>query len=115
MGDMDFSAWNEKAKRLIEKECAADQRAKADAGKYQPSLVPTQIIKDIAEVRAYGNCKYGDPNSWRSVKAQRYIDALGRHYIAMIEDSLAIDEESGLEHYKHVACNIAFLCELLKK
>lgn len=35
-----------------------DQNAKADAGKLQLSLVPTQIVKDIAEVRMYGNLKY---------------------------------------------------------
>ena len=34
-----------------------DQTAKADAGKLQLSLVPTQIIKDVAEVRMYGNKK----------------------------------------------------------
>ena len=33
------------------------QRAKADAGKIRPSLVPVQIIRDIAEVREYGNRK----------------------------------------------------------
>lgn len=33
------------------------QSAKADAGKLQISLVPTQIIRDIAVVRAYGNKK----------------------------------------------------------
>ena len=32
-----------------------DQTAKADAGKARLSLVPTQIIWDIAEVREYGN------------------------------------------------------------
>ena len=37
-----------------------DQTAKADAGKLQLSLVPTQIIKDVAEVRMYGHKKYGN-------------------------------------------------------
>ena len=35
-----------------------DQQAKADAGKLELDLVPTQIIRDIAEVRMYGNQKY---------------------------------------------------------
>ena len=92
-----------------------DQEAKADAGKPKLSLVPTQVIKDIAEVREYGNRKYGDPNNWRQVSMDRYIDALYRHLLAMVDDPYSLDEESGLAHYKHVACNAAFLCELLKE
>ena len=42
-----------------------DQTAKADAGKLQITLVPRQIIRDIAEVRMYGNEKYGDPDNWK--------------------------------------------------
>lgn len=48
-----------------------DQEAKADVGKPKLSLVPTQVIKDIAEVREYGNRKYGDPNNWRQVSMDR--------------------------------------------
>ena len=91
-----------------------DQRAKADAGKAKISLVPPQIILDIAEVREYGNRKYGDPDNWKTVEAERYIDALGRHFLAMLADPLSKDPESGIEHYKHCACNLAFLCEMLK-
>ena len=91
-----------------------DQTVKADAGKPQIHLVPTQIINDIAEVREYGVSKYGNSESWKEVAIVRYIDALGRHYLEMLKDPLSRDEESGLEHYKHIACNIAFLCELLK-
>ena len=91
-----------------------DQRAKADAGKAKISLVPPQIIYDIAQVREYGNRKYGDPDNWKTVEAERYIDALGRHFLAMLADPLSKDPESGIEHYKHCACNMAFLCELLK-
>ena len=35
-----------------------NQTAKADAGKPKLTLVPRQIIYDIAEVREYGNKKY---------------------------------------------------------
>ena len=92
----------------------ANQTIKADAGKSRLSLVPTQIIRDIAEVREYGNKKYRDPESWRRVEVVRYIDALYRHLLAVVDDPHSCDEESGIEHYKHAACNIAFLCELLK-
>lgn len=91
-----------------------DQTAKADQGKLQISLVPTQIIKDIARVRMYGNEKYHDPNNWKLVEKQRYVDALLRHIISYIDDPTGVDEESGIPHYMHAACNLAFLCEMEK-
>lgn len=57
-----------------------DQTIKTDAGKPRLTLVPTQIIRDIATVREYG-----------------------------------VDAESGLPHLHHIACNVAFLCELMKE
>lgn len=89
-----------------------DQTIKSDAGKLEISLVPTQIIKDIAEVRMYGRDKYGDAESWKSVEKKRYIDALLRHTLEYIENPRSVDEESGIEHYKHMACNMAFLCSM---
>lgn len=91
-----------------------DQTAKADAGKLQISLVPTQIIKDIAEVRMYGNDKYGDPDNWKSVDIVRYIDALLRHTLAFVDNMDSVDAESGIPHYKHMACNMAFICEMMR-
>ena len=90
------------------------QTAKADAGKLHISLVPPQIIRDIAEVREYGNKKYHDPDNWRTVEPQRYVDALLRHTLLFMADPRGKDEESGIEHYKHMACNLAFLCEMWK-
>lgn len=90
------------------------QTAKADAGKLQIHLVPVQIVNDIAEVRMYGNKKYGDPENWRQVSPERYRDALARHFLAYLEDPESIDEESGIKHLKHMACNLAFLCEMEK-
>ena len=86
--------------------------AKHDQGKPRISLVPTQIIRDIAAVREYGNKKYGDPNNWRNVEEQRYIDALLRHTLAYMDDPHGVDAESGLPHLSHIACNVAFLCEM---
>ena len=89
-----------------------DQTAKADAGKLDLTLVPRQIIWDIAEVREYGNKKYGDPDNWKTVEIPRYRAAAFRHLLAYLEDPHGVDEESGLLHLAHLACNIAFLCEL---
>lgn len=88
---------------------------KFDAGKPKLSLAPTQIIYDIAEVREYGVKKYHESNNWKNVELERYIDAFFRHWLAFIDDNLSKDVESGIEHYKHCACNLAFICEMLKE
>ena len=91
----------------------SDQTAKSDAGKLQIRLVTTQIIRDIAEVRMYGVQKYHDPDNWKRVELERYIDAMLRHTLAFIDDPTGIDEESGIPHYKHAECNWAFISEIL--
>ena len=92
-----------------------DQKIKADAGKRRLSLVPAQIIYDIAEVREYGIEKYGDTDSWLRVEIERYKDAAYRHWLAYLADPDIVDPESGINHYKHLACNVAFICELEKQ
>lgn len=94
-----------------------DQTAKKDAGKLELDLVPTQIIRDIAEVRMYGNKKYpdGGPDNWKTVELRRYINAMLRHTLAFVDDPLSIDVESGIPHYKHAECNWAFISESIKK
>lgn len=96
---------------------APDQTIKADAGKLQLTLVPRQIIRDIAEVRMYGNQKYpeGGPDNWKQVEVQRYRDAMFRHMMEYLDDPDGVDAESGLPHLWHLACNVAFLCELEDK
>jgi len=89
-----------------------NQQAKADSGKLRLSLVPTEIIRNIAVIREYGNKKYGDPENWRTVEVERYRDAAYRHLLAYIDDPASVDDESGLPHLWHLACNVAFLCEL---
>ena len=91
-----------------------DQTAKADAGKTRLTLVPREIIWDIAEVRMYGTKKYKDPDNWKRVETERYNDAAYRHFLAYLDDPRSVDEESGLPHLWHLACNIAFLCERYK-
>lgn len=91
-----------------------DQKIKADFGKPRLSLVPLEILPAIAQVREYGNAKYGDSESWRRVEPERYIDALLRHVFAFASDPTGVDEESGFPHLWHVATNVAFLCEMYK-
>lgn len=89
--------------------------AKFDTGKPKLTLVPRQIIFDIARVREYGVQKYKDPDNWKKVEIERYRDAAFRHFMAYLDDPYGVDAESGLLHLSHLACNIAFLCELQKE
>ena len=94
--------------------CMNDQEIKKDAGKLEISLVPVQIVRDVAEVRMFAvHGKYPDPDGWKRVELQRYIEAMLRHTLAFWEDPNSVDEESGIPHYKHMACNMAFICEMM--
>ena len=85
--------------------------AKDDKGKLPLALVPTSLIRAVAAVRAYGVAKYGDQENWRTVAPERYQNALYRHLLAYLDNPTGIDEESGLPHIYHLACNAAFLVE----
>ena len=97
---------------------APDQTAKADAGKAKLSLVPTGIILAIARIREYGNNKYpeGGKDNWKKVDPDRYLDAACRHLLAVVRYGLdSKDEESGMLHLWHCACNLAFLIEMVEE
>ena len=91
-----------------------DSTAKNDQNKLDLTQVPRQIIWDIAAVRRFGSAKYHDPDNWREVEIERYRAAAFRHFLAYLDDPEGVDEESGLEHYKHLVCNLAFICEMEK-
>ena len=93
----------------------SNQDAKFDGGKAQLTLVPTQIFFDIARIREYGVKKYKDPENWKRVEIERYRDAMYRHWLAYVNDPHGLDEESGMPHLWHVACNCAFLCAMEKR
>lgn len=89
-----------------------DTAAKDDVGKRKLTLVPRKIIWDIAAIREYGTEKYKHPENWRGVSPERYRNAAFRHFLRYLDDPEGVDEESGLPHLWHLACNIAFLCEM---
>lgn len=81
---------------------------KLDQGKPRLSLLPYAPLCAVAEVLAYGCRKYSKDN-WQHVPdgRQRYIDALLRHAHAYA-DGETHDDESGLHHLAHAACNALF-------
>lgn len=92
---------------------AIQDKVKDTKGKAKLHLVPQQILYDIAEVREYGVNKYPDygEDNWKYGDPKNYMDALYRHLTKMVKNGMdSKDEESGIEHYKHLATNAAFIC-----
>lgn len=124
MFDGDYEVFNNNFSVPISKELSQridkvinDQKAKADYGKEELTLVPRRIIHDICAIRMYGNQKYpeGGPDNWKQVEVERYRNAAYRHFLAYLDDPQGKDKESGFPHLWHLACNIAFLCEMEDK
>jgi hypothetical protein len=85
---------------------------KYDQGKPRLDLVPPAIIMAVGAVRSHGVKKYGENDGWRQVEPKRYRAALMRHLCDYLRNPQETDAESGLPHLWHMACNVAFLCEL---
>lgn len=69
---------------------------------------PTLLIEDTARVLDFGQRKYS-ANNWRKGgKWSTVLDCAFRH-LNKIARGETHDDESGLHHYAHVGCNIAFL------
>jgi hypothetical protein len=88
---------------------------KHDGGKHRLDLVPPEIIEAIGAVRSFGVEKYKEEYSYRKVEPKRYRAALMRHICKWLKNPHGKDEESGLPHLWHIACNVAFLIELDKE
>lgn len=84
---------------------------KHDGGKPRLDLVPPEIIEAVGAVMTHGAEKYGEA-SYRQVEPKRYRAALMRHICKWLKDPHGKDEDSGLPHLWHIACNVAFLLEL---
>lgn len=92
-----------------------DQSCKQTAGKPRISLVPPALVTEVAKVRTWATeNKYADPENWRQVPESWFLDAIGRHYLAYLENPDGTDAESGLSHMAHIATNAAFILELRK-
>ena len=104
----DPSNWDPEEEANMDK---PNQQAKADQGKPCPSLCPVSLIEAVTAVRMFGLQKYHDPDNWKQVEPERYRDALYRHWLAYLKGE-KYDQESGLPHLWHLACNAAFLIEM---
>lgn len=83
---------------------------KDDAAKLPMHLLPVDPIIDVVKVLAFGAKKYS-ADAWREgIAWNRVLDAAERH-IAEFKKGNDIDQESGLNHLAHAACNLLFILE----
>ena len=82
---------------------------KFDGDKTRMELLPFDALEEVAKVLTFGAKKY-EANSWQTLAnaEQRYKGALLRHYAAM-DQGEQLDDESGLLHAAHMACDALFL------
>lgn len=93
---------------------------KKDEGKPELSLIYESFVNAVAKVRTFGLIKYPGKEDWRTTETKKHYDALMRHIFAATDwfnsgHGFGRDEEndqqSGLDHLAHAACNIMFLIE----
>lgn len=85
-----------------------DKGTRLDEGKLRLDLVPTDVIKHLAEILTQGTNKYAERNWELGMKWSRVLGSLKRHLQA-IELGEDFDKESGLKHIDHVITNAIFL------
>jgi len=85
-----------------------NKAVKADEGKLRYDLIPPEALEDLARVLTYGANKYTDNNWQQGLKWSRVFASLMRHMWAWWRGQ-DLDEESGLPHLAHAACNVFFL------
>lgn len=89
---------------------------KFDQGKPRLDLIEPAFIMGLGKVLAFGAAKY-KANSWKSEvhdAEDRYYAAAQRHLI-QFRGGEPDDQETGLSHLLHAACNIMFLYYFRKK
>lgn len=83
---------------------------RANQGKTQWELMPTEALEEVAKVFTYGAQKY-DPDNWRKGFPWRSVFGSGMRHMQAWLSGEDYDEESGLHHLAHAACNMLFLLQ----
>lgn len=85
---------------------------KDDFNKPKLTLTDPEFWLAVTEVMKSGAGKYKRGNWQKDLEAERLLNALLRHVIAIWQGE-EFDKESGLRHSAHIGCNAMFLsyCE----
>jgi hypothetical protein len=91
-----------------------DVGVKFDGDKPRHDLIAPEMLEGVAAVLAHGAGKYGERNWEKGLGWSRPFAACMRHLWAWWRGE-DLDQESGLPHLDHAACNIMFLCAFAKR
>lgn len=86
---------------------------KHDKGKARMDLLPYDALIEIARVLGFGAQKYTAGNWAKGINYSRLIAAAERH-LGEYKEGRDNDEESGIDHIAHAACNLVFLLWMQK-
>lgn len=79
-----------------------------NAGKPPFHLIDPYFLEDLARVLDFGRQKYAEDNWRKGLSVNECLSSLQRHVMA-IQKGEDFDEETGLPHSAHIACNAQFL------
>ena len=89
-----------------------EKGVKNDSEKLDWTMLDLGVMEKVVEVLQYGSNKYARDN-WKNVDGNRFEAAAMRHKVARLKGE-KYDQESGLLHAAHEACNLYFiLCKEL--
>jgi hypothetical protein len=98
---------------LHHREVSSTKAIKHDSAKPRLELLSKIALWGTAQVLTYGAVKYS-PHNWRHGLAwARVLGACMRHLTAFM-DGEDLDEETGLPHIDHLACEVMFMQELYR-
>jgi hypothetical protein len=92
--------------RMIE--ITTTQGTKDDQGKLRWDLMPWDALEEVVKVITFGCKKYDDRNWEKGLDYGRLIGSTMRHLSKWFR-GVEIDDDSGINHLAHVACNVIFL------
>jgi len=73
-------------------------------------LAAPDALEGITRVLEYGAEKYGRDNWLQGLPFTEVVDSALRHLLKWFKGE-ELDEESGLPHVDHIACNVLFICQ----
>jgi len=85
-----------------------------DDGKPRHDLIAPEMLDGVAAVLAFGAKKYGERDWEKGLSWGGTLASTMRHLMAWMQRE-ELDEESGLPHLDHAACNIMFLCAFARR
>lgn len=93
----------------------AEKASHKDDGKPQLSLIDPLFIREVGKALTIPTAsgKYS-PHNWRDgIEVSRLLNSTMRH-VNDFNDGIDNDEETGVSHLAHAACNLMFALRMLK-